>query len=285
MFFLLQLMRPKQWIKNGFVLAPLLFSFQFNNSEQVLLALIACVCFIAASSVVYIINDIMDAEEDRKHPKKKHRPIAAEKVTVKTALFMLLPLLGVVAATLLMLPLPCSFIFLGYIALNNAYSKWLKKMAIIDVLVIATGFVLRLLMGSFAIDVVPSSWIILSTFLLALFIGFGKRFNELGVQGYDTVRESLMGYNEAFLNKLLSITSAATLVCYALYTVEVGHETGNTNLVYTTFFVVFGLFRYLQRIHVDNEGGEPEIIITKDRLFLGNAIVWLASVLWILDRG
>ena len=282
---LLKLLRPKQWVKNAFVLAPLFFSLQFDNINRLSLALLACLVFIASSSIIYIINDINDAQEDRKHPRKKHRPIASGHVSVTAALWLLVPLGTIVALGLLLLPVTCTFIICGYVIVNLLYSRILKHIAIIDVLVIASGFVLRLLMGGYAIGVQLSSWIIASTFLLALFIGFGKRHQELSVSGYQDVRESLRGYNLELLNRFITISCTSALLCYTLYTVETGRILGKPSLVYTTVFVVFGLFRYLQRIYLDKEGGEPETIILYDPLFISNGILWLLSVWWVLSHG
>lgn len=279
----LKLMRPKQWVKNLFVLAPLFFSFQFFYPESWVPAVIAVCCFIQLSAAVYIINDWKDREEDRAHPRKKLRPLAAGTIPVKkalaTAAFLLL---FAYAAAFLTLPLRCLGIMTGYLLLQCLYSFYLKRQAIADVLVIALGFVLRVLMGAAAIAVPVSPWIILTTYLLALFLGFGKRYHELTVQGYDRRRASLRGYNRPLLDRMISISCGTVLLSYALYTVETARELDRTELVYTVAFVIFGLFRYLQTIYVHKGSGEPELALLKDKVFLVNGLAWFVTTLFVL---
>lgn len=282
---LITLMRPRQWIKNAFALAPLFFSLQMQQLESLMAALLACGAFIAVSSIAYIINDILDYEEDRKHPEKKKRPIAAGDITIPQALLLLIPLIAIVVICLILLPVGCTAIVLLYSSINILYSHWFKHVAIVDVIVIASGFVLRLLMGGIAIGVTLSSWIILSTFLLALFLGFGKRYKELSIIQYQDVRKSLKGYTLELLNAFILITCAASLLAYAIYTVETGRILESSTLVYTNLFVVFGLFRYLQSVYLNHEGGEPERIIIGDPIFLTNGVLWLMAVWWSLSYG
>ncbi len=276
-----KLLRPRQWIKNGFVLAPLLFALEINNPDAWRNAVFAVAAFICVSGATYILNDIRDRDSDRKHPKKKLRPIAAGRIDIRTALqaatFLITAGIGFAA----LLPAACIGILLFYFMMNLAYSFHLKRVAILDVLVIAAGFVLRVLMGGMAIDVLISPWILIATFMLALFLCFGKRRRELKEQG-DELRQSLVYYNEAFLDKLITLSCTSAFLTYAIYSVEMANRTGRNALVFTVVFVAFGLFRYLQHIYVDKGGEEPEQILYRDPMFLGNLLLWLAATLWAL---
>lgn len=277
----LRLCRYKQWIKNLFVLAPLFFSFRFLEIESWPAALIAMLSFILLSSTIYILNDIRDREEDRQHPRKKLRPIASGAISVKTATFTAgLLISGVLCIALTMLPLACNIVLLVYGVMQLLYSYKLKEQPVIDVLIIATGFVLRILMGGFAIDVDVSPWIVLTTFLLALFLGFGKRYHELLF--HKATRKSLQGYNRPLLDRFISISCGATLVCYALYAVETAREIAKTEFVFTVVFVLYGLFRYLNAIYMRKDSGEPEEIIIRDMPFVVNGFLWAVTTLVIL---
>jgi len=275
------ILRPKQWIKNAFVFAPCVFALQFNNIADLRRAIIATLCFIAVSSAVYIFNDFMDLADDRNHPTKKFRPLASGKIGVKKASLLMVFLLFLGYALCNFLPHACFVIMLIYLIFNISYSKALKKYAIIDVLIIATGFVLRVLMGGYAIEVQVSSWIILSTFLLALFLAFGKRYNEMNIEG-SKQRQSLKGYNKDVLGKMITVSCSAALICYGIYATDIARKTGKDAFVYTVIFVVFGLFRYLQIIFVNDGGGEPEKILFRDKIFLLNLVLWLICSVSIL---
>lgn len=277
---LFKLLRPKQWTKNAFVLAPLFFSFNFLNPQAWSLTLLAVVCFICISGTIYIINDISDTEEDKAHPRKKLRPIASGKVPPSLALLVGLLLLALSALILVnYLPSQCIFVVAIYLIIQLSYSFSLKHYAIFDVLIIASGFVLRVLMGAYAIDVPVSPWIIITTFLLALFLGFGKRYHELSLKEYAKKRICLQRYNKPLLDRLIGISCASTLIFYSLYTVETARTLDNTALIYSVVFVIFGLFRYLQTLYVDNEGGEPERVLFKDPIFITNGVIWMIYTL------
>lgn len=279
---IVKLMRPLQWVKNFFVFAPLLFAFRFTDLAAWSSAIIAALSFAFLSSAVYIFNDIKDVNEDRNHPRKKKRPIASGKVSLQIAylLIALLVTLSVWAAN--HLPFESQIVLITYLTLQLFYTIKLKHVAIIDAMVIASGFVLRVLVGGYAISVEISPWIILTTYLLALFLGFGKRYNELSVAGYKKSRSSLNSYNKNFLESLIVISCFTTMISYAIYTVETANELGSNNLVYTMVFVIFGLFRYLQILYVEGKGGEPEIILFREKLFFVNCLMWLVSTLLIL---
>lgn len=278
----LRLLRPKQWIKNSFVFAPLFFSNHFGDLPSWRLTVLAALCFLCVSCVVYICNDIKDVEEDRIHPVKRNRPLAKGEIPVMQA--ALLACLFAAAAMFLatLLPPSCGLIALIYVVLNIAYTFYLKRVAIIDIFFIASCYVLRVLMGCYALDVVVSPWIVLTTFLLALFLGFGKRYHEMGIEQYALSKPNLKHYNRNLLDRLVAISGAAALITYAIYTAEIARATGKVELVYTVAFVAFGLMRYLQSIYVYNQGGEPETIILRDKLQLANILAWLAVTMWIL---
>ncbi len=276
------LLRPKQWVKNAFVLAPLFFSLEFLDAAVWPAALWAVLSFVLMSSAVYVLNDISDAEADRHHPDKKTRPIAAGQVSVPLAvLLMLVLLLAGAGVAFVFLPRECSAVLAVYAVMNLAYSRGLKHVAILDVTLIAVGYVLRVLMGGYAIAVAISPWIVLATFVLALFLGFGKRRHELRLES-DQIRPSLDAYNRPLLDKLINVSCGAALMCYAIYAAETAQALGKVELIYTVAFVAFGLFRYLQFIYFDREGGAPELILYQDRWFVLNLALWLLVTLGVL---
>ena len=279
----IRLLRPKQWIKNGFVFAPLFFSGRFIDAAAWQVTIIAAICFCAIASTVYIINDIRDVEEDRLHPIKQKRPLAAGALTMASA-YMLAVVCAMLAITLLYMRLPaeCTMIAGLYVASNAFYTYILKRIAIIDIFFVAFCYVLRVLMGAYALQVVVSPWIILATFTLALFLGFGKRYHEMGIAEYAAHKPNLKHYSRDLLDRLVTISGGAALMIYAIYAAELAADTGNVELVYTVGFVAFGLFRYLQSIHVYGQGGEPETVILRDKLQLVNLALWLATTMWIL---
>lgn len=276
------LLRPKQWIKNAFVIAPIFFARQFESADAWVLTTIATLCFTFAASCVYILNDWYDREEDRKHPTKAARPLASGAVGVPAALALAALCAMVSAMLLIFVPKPCAAIIGAYVLLNFCYTLLLKRKALLDVFFIGCCFVLRVLMGCFALSVVISPWIILTTFMLALFLGFGKRYHELGVEGYALHKQNLQHYSRELLDKLVIICGGAALVCYAIYAAEVASGTGDITIVYSVAFVAFGLFRYLQSIYVFGQGGEPEAVILRDRAQWLNIILWLIVTLWAL---
>lgn len=278
-----RLVRPRQWIKNGFVLAPLFFAHQFTSLHSWVLILIAGLCFLCVSAVVYIGNDIRDVEEDRTHPVKKLRPLAAAELRVEQAMGLAVGFALAAVLLLLLLPYECALTALTYVGLNFLYTLYLKRMAILDIFFIASCYVLRVLMGCYALKVTVSPWIILTTFLLALFLGFSKRYNEMGHADYVSHKQNLQNYNRNLLDKLVTISGGAALITYAIYAAEIARQMGQVEMVYTVAFVAFGLFRYLQSIYVYDQGGEPETILFKDRVQLVNIALWLVVTLWILS--
>jgi 4-hydroxybenzoate polyprenyltransferase len=279
----IRLLRPKQWIKNGFVFAPLFFAHVFTQYESWLRSLEAAAAFICVSCVVYIINDIRDIEEDKLHPKKSKRPLAAGEMAVSQAIALAVVIAAGGAALLTLLPFECTVIVAVYLVLNFFYTMVLKHIALLDIFFIASCYVLRVLMGCYALQVTVSPWIILTTFLLALFLGFGKRYHEMGFEDYVSNKANLKQYSRPLLDKLVVITGGAALMAYAIYTTEIAQQLGRVEIVYTLAFVAFGLFRYLQMIYVYDQGGEPESVILKDRWQLVNVLLWLGVTLAIIS--
>lgn len=264
---LLKTMRPRQWTKNSFVFFALIFDKQLFQLEPFLRTLGGFALFCLISSVVYLVNDIADIEADRKHPEKKKRPLPSGKLPVSVA--------WVAAIGLIVLVLPLGWllspVFAGvlmvYLVLNLAYSKWLKHIPIVDVLVIAAGFVLRVHSGVTLIEVERfSPWLYVVTTLGALYLGFGKRRAELSLldRGAGSHRRVLEGYTLPLLDQYVTIVSAATILAYSLYTFSAPNLPENHSMMLSIPFVVYIIFRYLYLIQVTHEAGSPEEVLLKD---------------------
>ena len=283
---LVQLIRPRQWVKNSFVLVGIIFSKNWGQQEILLKTLTAAIAFCFVSSAVYVLNDFLDRECDRMHPEKCNRPLASGSVTPIAA--------GVIFSaclvTGLLLGLEVSGIAVGillfYVIQNVAYSKGLKKVVILDVFLIALGFMLRILMGTWGVGIAPSKWLLLSGLTLTLFMGFGKRWAELNelVTGSGSHRPVLDNYSMVLLNRLLGITAGTVILTYSFYTLDPGtvllHHT--SHLLYTVPFVIYGLLRYLFLIQI-GKGGDPSKLAIKDPHIIAAVLLWLVSVLWILS--
>ncbi len=278
----LKLLRPKQWIKNGFVFAPLCFSGKFTELGAWATTVTAALYFLAIACIVYIINDIRDVEEDRLHPIKKNRPLAAGKITILQAGFIACGVAAVAVYLATMLPAACTWVAAAYLGFNVLYTFYLKKIAIVDIFFISVCYVLRVLMGGYALMVTISPWIVLATFLLALFLSAGKRHHEVGFEDYARSKPNLQHYNRNLLDRTLTISACASLMTYAIYAAEVAQRTGKMEMIYTVIFVAFGLLRYLQSIYVYGKGGEPETILLKDRMQIVNFLLWLVVTLTIM---
>lgn len=267
-----RVIRPQQWIKNVFVLVPLFFGGSLLDTTDIIAAVTAAMAFCFISSSIYCLNDIIDVEDDRRHPVKCMRPIASGQVGVRKA-WGLMGLMFVLAmAVLLLLPenrLETGGVIVFYWLLNIAYCMRLKQYAIIDVCIVAFGFVLRLLAGGLASGIYLSKWIVLMTFLLMLFLSFAKRrddvvrMNETG----EAPRKNTIRYNLTFINQAITITASVTLVCYIMYTVspEVVSHYQSDYLYLTSIFVILGLLRYIQLTVVDKRSGDPTKVILRDR--------------------
>lgn len=278
----IRLLRPSQWMKSAFVFAPLFFAGKFMHADAWKLTMTAALGFLAAAWIVYIINDLRDISEDRAHPVKKNRPLASGEISVSLAALMACVAAAVTLFMLMWLPPGCTGIVLLYLAANLLYTLVLKHHAIFDVFFIAFFYVLRVLMGCFALDVAVSPWIILSTFLLALFLGVSKRRHEIGVEAYAGRKANLQAYSREFLDRLITISGCAAFMSYAIYAAEIEQRLQKSGMIYTVGFVAFGLFRYLQSVYVKGQGGEPEAVILRDPLQLVNLLLWLTVTMWIL---
>ena len=285
----LLLIRPQQWIKNGFVLIPMFFGGRLLNADDAIASVVTFFAFSFAASAVYCFNDIVDVDADRRHPVKCHRPIASGAVSVPTA-YALMAVLALLSALLLFF-LPqrageTAGIVAFYFLLNMAYCIWLKRHAIIDVCTVAFGFVLRILAGGMACNVAVSNWLVLMTFLLALFLSFAKRrddvlrMNETG----EPPRRNTIRYNITFVNQAITITGTVTLVCYIMYTVspEVVSRFHAPYLYLTSIFVLVGLLRYMQLTVVDEVSGDPTKILLRDRFTQAIVVAWIMVFLLII---
>jgi 4-hydroxybenzoate polyprenyltransferase len=281
---LLKTMRPRQWPKNIFIFAALVFDKQLLNVEAFLRTLAGFVLFCLISSSVYIFNDLADVEADRQHPEKKNRPIAAGKLPVGVAWAAGVVLVIVSLSLAFLLAPSFAAVLFVYFLLNVAYSKWLKHVPIIDVFVIAAGFVLRVHAGVTLIQVERfSPWLYVVMTLLSLFLGFGKRRAELALlaQGAGSHRKVLDGYTLPLLDQYIMIVSGTTIVAYSLYTFSAPNVPKNDSMMLTIPFVVYTIFRYLYLIEVKHAGGAPEEILLSDRPFQIAMILWAVAVVAI----
>jgi len=285
--------RPNQWTKNGVVLAAFFFAFwdQYNagvtSLAELARAVPAFLLFCLASSSIYLMNDIKDAEADRSHPLKKRRPIASGKISQQEAAVVSLLLMASALSGAVLLSLDYAYTMMAYIVVQVLYTFLLKKVALIDVMVIAGGFVLRAIAGAVVWpDAAPSPWLLICTFLLALFLGLCKRRHEkLSVEKEDSVqRPSLEGYDTKLLDQLIAVTSGATIVSYAIYTFwpETVSKFGTRALGLTVPFVVFGIFRYLHLVYRHDKGDRPEKILLTDIPLLVSVALYGLSVFAIL---
>lgn len=274
----LRLFRPAHWIKNVFVLGPLLFSGRAFDQYALTQALEAFVAFCLVSSGVYAINDVMDREADRVHPIKRERPVASGRIAPRSAVFggLALMIMGLAVASLVNRAVVL-FIAL-YVAINILYMWRLKGIVVIDVFAIASFFVIRLLTGAAAVEVAPSVWLLLCGGLLALYLGFTKRRHELVLLGDESAghRGVLSQYTPAFLDQMSMVLMSVTVVCYIMYTLEsaTANAVGTNLLSYSTVFVLYGVFRYLFLVH-QREGGSPTQTLLNDRQLLLVAACWL----------
>lgn len=279
----LKLIRIRQWVKNFFVFTPLFFAGVFTNEAAILNSIIGFFCFSFTASAIYIMNDIKDVEFDKKHYKKKHRPIASGKIAVPAAI--VISFILIFSAAIMQerfLPVNSFNPLIIYLIINLFYTIFLKNISILDVLLISSGFVLRVIYGAMIISVGASSWIIFTTFCLAMFLGFAKRFKEFSEENPENTRVSLQYYSRSLLDRLLSISCGATIVSYALYTVDVSKFLSKPEFIFTNFFVIFGIFKFLQIIYVEKKGDDPTEILIKDKLFTLNIFLWLFTSIYIL---
>jgi 4-hydroxybenzoate polyprenyltransferase len=283
-------MRPKQWVKNVFIFAPMIFSLHMFQAAFIKRSLLAFMLFSLITGGIYIFNDILDREKDRQHPEKKNRPIAAGRLPVASAgIFAAVMLAGVLALTA-GINREFFYISLFYAILNILYSMILKSIVIIDIMVIALGFVLRLMVGGAVNQIVLYPWILVCTFLLAIFLALIKRRQELlkiqSLHPEQLTRKTLKSYNISLLDQMISIATATTLISYIMYALspDVQQKFHTTKLFYTVPFVIFGIFRYLFLSYAKGEGESPSEIIYTDLPFTVNIILWVSVFILLVKH-
>lgn len=283
---LMQTMRPLQWVKNGVIFVPLVFDRQLglNNIPAMARTTAGFIIFCLLSGVVYIINDIADADADRVHPTKRNRPIASGRISIPAAVgFAAIVLLVIFPAAYILSP-AFAATALAYFVFNLAYSKWIKHIAILDVFCIALFFLLRVAAGVALIQVARfSPWLYVVTTLGALYIGFGKRRSELAMLSDEanSTRRVLAGYTLPMLDQFITIVSATTIVAYSLYTFSAPNLPNNHVMMLTIPFVLYGVFRYLYLIHTTDRAGAPEEVLFRDRPLQATILLWGISILTI----
>ena len=279
-------MRPTQWAKNLFVLAPLVFAHGLLAPVLIGRAALAFAAFCAASSAVYLFNDLRDREHDRHHPLKRHRPIAAGTLPAPVALLAAALLAAAAGGAAAVLGTGFALWLAVYLALNVGYTLGLKRVVILDVMIIGFGFVLRVLAGGAAVGVEVSRWLLLCTIFLALFLAFSKRRHEIDRLAADATaqRSVLTHYSPAFLDQMINVVTASAVVSYALYAIapETTEKYDTQDLVWTIPLVLFGIFRYLYLVYQSKDERNPTEAILTDVPFLVNMVLWGAAVVWIV---
>lgn len=283
----LSLIRVSHWIKNTIIFVPLIFSKHLFMHYQLAQAGAAFISFSLLASAIYIINDIVDAESDRRHPLKKYRPIAAKKISVNSALIIAFGLFAVAFAAGSLFDYRFAMILFSYAFLNILYTFIFKKIVILDLLTIAAGFLLRVFAGAVAIDVTISKWLILTTLFISLFLAVMKRRSELvNIESSKNTRKVLEDYSMEFINQIISITAAGVIISYALYTVSnrTVAEFHTERLIYSTFFVIFGIFRYIHLVFEKSMGENAVEVLVKDKAMIINIILYVITVILIIYK-
>ncbi|MBP1684093.1 MAG: Decaprenyl-phosphate phosphoribosyltransferase [Deltaproteobacteria bacterium] len=280
------LLRPTQWSKNAVLFAALMFSKHLFNLDAVVVVSLGFVAFCALASGTYVMNDLWDCDRDREHPLKSLRPLPSGRVRRGTAVAMAVGLVVVGLAGTALLSRWFGVLAGLYFLLQLAYTFWLKEVVILDVMAIASGFVIRAVAGGVIIAVPVSPWLIICTFLLALFLGFSKRRHELILLEARAIdhRASLKEYSPYFLDQMIAVVTASTVVAYAIYTVspEVREKLGTDKLYLTIPFVLFGIFRYLYLVHQREEGGNPTQLLLSDQPLLLDVLLWIVTAALLL---
>jgi 4-hydroxybenzoate polyprenyltransferase len=278
-------LRPHQWVKNLFLFAGLVFG-QKLFTPAVWTAGAAFLIFCGLSGAVYLLNDVADRGRDRLHPDKRHRPVAAGHLSVPAAVTAAIVLIVAGLAASVWLSRGFALAALSYVALLTAYSAWLKHLVIVDVLVVAIGFVLRAVAGALAVQVAISGWLLICTFLIALFLALGKRRHEvLTLEGAAPQHRAILAeYSAALLDQMIAVVTASTVTAYALYTMspETVAKFHTALLPATLPFVLYGIFRYLYLLYQRHLGGNPADAVLRDRALLLNTLLWMGSVLLII---
>jgi len=281
-----ELARPSHWVKNAFVLAGIVFGHAWDDAGLLSAALVTTLAFCLASSAVYAFNDSIDAEQDRDHPDKRERPVARGAVGKREAFAIAGTLAAAALAAAAWVGATATGIVAAYLVLNVAYTLGLKRVPVIDVFVIAAGFMLRLLAGTSGIGVEPSQWLLACGFLLTLFLGFAKRRAELARLAEDAAqhRAVLEAYTTGFLDKAILVCVVGMVATYAAYTVspDTASLHGTRHLIVTLPWVLLGTFRYLFRLHFRGGGGDPAEEVMRDPILAASGVGWIATVLWLI---
>ena len=280
------LMRTHQYVKNFFIFLPLFFALKFTDKDLLLSTIVAFVAFSLLASAVYILNDYHDIEEDRLHPRKKNRPLASGAISKAQAILIMALLLVTGLTIMIMLSPLATGVLIFYVTMNVAYSFYLKHIAIVDISIIALGFVLRLFVGSVVTGIHLSGWIVIMTFLLALFLALAKRRDDLLIylNTGKKMRKVINGYNIQFLDTAMAIMATVVIVAYTNYTLspEVIARVNNEYLYLTSFFVILGIMRYLKLTFVLKSSGSPTRIILRDAFTQITLLGWVVSFIFIL---
>jgi len=283
---MVSLLRPMQWSKNAVLFAALIFSKHLFQRDAVILVTMGFLAFCSLASGTYVMNDLWDCDRDREHPLKSLRPLPSGRVGRNTAVAMAVGLIVAGLAGTALLSGGFGILAGLYFILQLGYTFWLKEVVILDVMTIASGFVIRAVAGGVIIAVPVSPWLIICTFLLALFLGFSKRRHELILLEARATdhRASLKEYSPSFLDQMIAVVTASTVVAYAIYTVspEVREKLGTDKLYLTIPFVLYGIFRYLYLVHQREEGGNPTQLLLSDRPLLVDVLLWIVTAAMLL---
>ena len=279
MISLINLLRPKHYIKNFFIFLPLFFAGEIKNTELVITSLIAFISFSLTASAIYILNDFKDIENDKKHPTKRFRPLAAGLVKRKTALYLMFILILTGVCLMYYISFNSFLILLMYIFLNIGYSFKLKHIALLDVIIISSGFVIRIFVGSFSYGISLTSWFVIMTFLIAIFLALSKRRDDvlIKLKSGKRMRKSIDGYNLKLIDGSMIMMAAVIIVAYIQTTINKDFLLGfqNDYLYLTGLFVIFGIMRYLQITIVHENSGSPTEIVFKDKILQINIVMWI----------
>ena len=285
----MRIIRVRQWVKNFFVFVPLFFGGAIMDMSALWAGIVTFAAFCFAASAIYCLNDIVDVEADRQHPVKCHRPIASGEVSIGAGWMLMVLMMVLSAGVLLLLPQHgwrVAGVVAAYLVLNVGYCVKLKDSAIVDVCIVAFGFVLRILAGGEATGIVLSKWIVLMTFLLTLFLSFAKRRDDVLRMDATGVppRKNTIRYNLTFINQAITVTGSVMLVCYIMYTVspETQQHFHTDYLYLTSVYVLVGLLRYMQIAVVDKQSGDPTKVILKDRAIQVIVLAWIVTFLFII---
>ncbi len=283
---LIKLMRPHQYVKNLFIFLPLFFAMKITDTALLFNAIIAFIAFSLTASAIYTLNDYHDIEEDRQHPKKKNRPLASGAISKQQAVTVMAVLVILGFGLMATLSWAAAGILAAYVLMNLTYSFRLKHIAILDVTIIAVGFVLRLFIGSAVTGIALSMWIVVMTFLLALFMALAKRRDDVLIflETGKKMRKVVDGYNLQFLDAAMAIMASVVIVAYTIYTTSdaVVQRLHSEYLYLTALFVILGVLRYLQVAFVLKDSGSPTKIVLKDRFMQLTLLGWVISFVWIL---